>query len=267
MAMKFLNRWVLEPMNDYIYGARKVSEKMGVLQPIDQMFYSLNAFGFDILFKQSYDFQAINGEMVPKTGAAVIVVNHQSWLDPAIIGVALIKSTNRQAWQLAKADLISNNILNNYTRMGHSIYVRRGESDQVALAQCRDKLNSGDLVVVYPEGTLGPGNGKFLEFKTGALRLAYDCEVPIIPAAIYGSDIIFGKGAKFPKSKGMIRITFGKALTAEKLVKMKEISSGVSIPDFEKGTVKLQRIIHELWAELWAEAQTPPTESPTLVGK
>lgn len=267
MAMKFFNRWVLEPMNDFIYGTRKVSEKMGILQPVDQMLYSLNAFGFDILFKQSYDFQVFNGDMIPKNGGAVIVVNHQSWLDPAIIGLAIVKSTNRQAWQFAKADLISNNILNNYTRMGHSIFVRRGESDQVALAQCREKLNRGELVVVYPEGTLGPGNGKFLEFKTGALRLAYDCEVPLIPAAIYGSDIIFGKGAKFPKSKGLLRITFGKVLMADKLVKMKEISPEVSIPDFEKGTVKLQRIVHEMWAELWAEAQAPPVQSPNAVAK
>jgi 1-acyl-sn-glycerol-3-phosphate acyltransferase len=256
MALKFWNNWVAETTNDIIYGWRKVGEKMGIAQPIDSLFFNFESVAYDILFKQLYDYKWFNTEVIPKTGPCVVISNHCSLLDPLFIGLAIHKGTaGRQTWQLAKAELMRDSYLNIYTRMNHAIFIRRGDSDQQAIDKCKEKLHQGEMVTIFPEGTLGDGNGKFLDFKAGAIRIAHECDVPIIPAALFGTDLVFGKKSKVPATKGKVRAIFGTPIMPDKLVKQIEVSPGVMAPDYEKAMVKLQRTVRQLWADLWAAEQ------------
>ncbi len=98
--------------------------------------------------------------------------------------------------------------------------------------------------------------------------MAYECQVPIIPVATYGIDRVFGKTMKIPASKGRVRVKFGTPIAFDKLIKMKEISPGETAPDYQRAAAKLQRIVHDLWADLWAEDQkTEQKKEETVVAK
>ena len=148
--------------------------------------------------------------MIPLKDGFLIACNHQSESDPLFLGDAIWHHTNRQSYFLAKSELYTDPLMNMFTRMNKCIFVRCGDSDETALQKCRQVLYEGNPLIIFPEGTLNPGNGKFLEFKSGVVRLALDCQVPILPAAVYGSDRVFGKGAKMPQLKGKVRVSFAK---------------------------------------------------------
>jgi 1-acyl-sn-glycerol-3-phosphate acyltransferase len=274
MSLKHLSKFIAETIDDSIYASRKIGEKIGYQPFIDSKLYAAQGAGYWVLFRNRYDFQVINPELVPKKDPCIIVCNHQSEMDPLVIGGAIYHANSRQAYFLGKAELIATPLFNVFTRMNKGIYVRRGESDEAALIKCKQVLYEGNLLVIYPEGTLNPGNGKFLEFKSGAIRLAHDCQVPIIPAAIFGIDRIFGKGAKVPQMKGKLRVKFGKPIPPEKLIKPKsntDASLGIDALELTKATRKVQREVEKLWLDIWMqeqekhkehqEAQTSPTSA------
>ena len=72
--------------------------------------------------------------------------------------------------------------------------VRRGEGGAYAalLAAARPALAAGRTVVVYPEGTRGT-DGKVGEFHSGAVRLAADCGVALVPVAVLGTREVLPK--------------------------------------------------------------------------
>ena len=169
-------------------------------------------------------------------------------------------NSRRLPFQLAKSEYAQNPLFSIFTRLNKAIYIRRGDSDESALEKVKEALDSGEIVIFYPEGSMGKGNGEFLPFKSGITRMAYETGVPIIPVGHFGSDAIFGKGAKMPKNKGFLRVKFGEPLLPEKLFKNynhDEISAGndTEIPNFEKATKKIQRAVKKLWTDLWMDAE------------
>ncbi len=153
--------------------------------------------------------------------------------------------------------------MNMFTRMNKCIFVRRGDSDETALQKCRQVLYEGNPLIIFPEGTLNPGNGKFLEFKSGVVRLALDCQVPILPAAVYGSDRVFGKGAKMPQLKGKVRVSFGKFIPPEKLIKnLSNLTNSNTIDALEltKATRKVQREVEKVYMDIWMQEQQAKQE-------
>jgi 1-acyl-sn-glycerol-3-phosphate acyltransferase len=76
--------------------------------------------------------------------------------------------------------------------------VRRSGGDTYAqlLAAARPALKAGHTVVIYPEGTRST-DGQIGEFRSGAVRLARDCGVPIVPIAVLGTAAVLPKGASF----------------------------------------------------------------------
>jgi 1-acyl-sn-glycerol-3-phosphate acyltransferase len=259
-------KWILEPANDFIIALRKTGESLGIQSTIDQTSYMLEEKMFSELFQKAYDFKILGAENIPNDGAAIIAANHQSLIDPIVLGDAICQSNTRQPYQLAKAELMTNPVLNNFARTNHAIFIRRGDSDEQALMKCREILNQGNLLIVFPEGTLGPGNGKFLDFKNGAVRLALACKVPIIPCAIFGSDRIYGRNAKMISTSGKLRVKFGPALPIEKLFKKinkDEDHTNVLRPgitdvdglDFTRATRRVEREVERLWNDIWGMEQ------------
>jgi 1-acyl-sn-glycerol-3-phosphate acyltransferase len=134
----------------------------------------------------------------PEGQPAVFCVNHQSMFDPLIYGVTVTHYSRRILHIMAKQELFDTPISNAYIRWIYAFPVHRGEHDEVAYQTGLDLLKKGELVGMYPEGTLGPGGPNFLEPKTGAARLAIEAKVPIIPVGLTGPEKILPKGATTP---------------------------------------------------------------------
>jgi len=134
-------------------------------------------------------------EYIPKEGGALVCCNHNSEWDVIILATSLARN-GRILYQMAKDSLFKAPIVNAWIRTHHAFPLKRGESDLGSYMYARDRLEDGQLVVVYPEGTTNAGQGELLPGHTGAMRLAIEAKVPIIPIGITGTENIFPKHAK-----------------------------------------------------------------------
>ncbi len=120
-----------------------------------------------------------------QVGGMVVVMNHISWLDMPAVG-ALLPFAYRLSW-LAKAEVFDNPATRWFFQNMSVIPIKRGRRDLAALDAAVDALRAGAALLIFPEGhrsrsgVLQPGRG-------GAVRLAMQAGVPIVPVAISGSE-------------------------------------------------------------------------------
>lgn len=124
-------------------------------------------------------------ENIPVNGGALLVINHISNLDPIIAGVQI--ADRRPVRALAKASLFSKPIIGNVLRkMEHIPVLRNTSTAAEAYSAAIEKLKTGEVIAIYPEGTIPVDINTLGDFKTGAARLALATGVPIIPIGQWG---------------------------------------------------------------------------------
>ncbi len=131
-------------------------------------------------------------------GGCVVVANHSSHADTAVLLAA--QPAGAQPVFAAAADYWFDVPVRRFVASSliGVLPVRRSGTDTYAqlLAAARPALEAGRTVVIYPEGTRST-DGSVGEFRSGALRLARDCGVPIVPVAVLGTAEELPKGAGF----------------------------------------------------------------------
>jgi 1-acyl-sn-glycerol-3-phosphate acyltransferase len=126
-------------------------------------------------------------EQLPE-GGFVLAANHTSNFDPWPLGLPLFP--RRQLRFMAKSELF-NPILAPILRAGGAFRVRRGEGDVEAMRTAVKLVRDGEIVVMFPEGTRqkkGLRKRHTARPHTGAARIALTAGVPLVPAAIAGTD-------------------------------------------------------------------------------
>ena len=124
-------------------------------------------------------------EHVPASGGAVMVLNHSSFVDFFTAARAPFLRLGRPVRMLAKASLFRSRLVGPFMRGAGHIPVERGAGRE-ALAAAVDALRRGEFVGVLPEQTISP-SFELLPFKSGAVRMAQEADVPVIPAVSWGS--------------------------------------------------------------------------------
>ena len=121
-------------------------------------------------------------ERVPLTGGVVFAFNHFHWVDPPVFGLV----SPRPICFLAKAEAHAIPGLGELMRSFGTISVRRGESDREAVRRMREAVRDGNALGLFVEGTrqrVGvPG-----VVQPGAAMVAIQESVPVVPAAIHGT--------------------------------------------------------------------------------
>lgn len=133
------------------------------------------------LFKLWYNPKVINKEVIPKNGAFIVCGNHLHFLDqfPVVI------STKRTIHWLSKKEYFEGRHKWFYKSVG-CISVDRESHDGKAKRKALKYLKKGEAIGLFPEGTRNKTNEELLEFKKGAVKMAIDANVPIIPFARVG---------------------------------------------------------------------------------
>jgi 1-acyl-sn-glycerol-3-phosphate acyltransferase len=127
-------------------------------------------------------------------GGFVLAANHTSNLDPWPLGMPLWP--HRQLRFMAKVELF-NPVLGPILNAGGAFKVRRGENDIEAMRTAIDLVREGEIVVMFPEGTRrtkGLRKKHVARAHTGAARIALGAQVPLVPAAIAGTDRLLRLG-------------------------------------------------------------------------
>jgi 1-acyl-sn-glycerol-3-phosphate acyltransferase len=137
-------------------------------------------------------------------GGCIVVANHSSHADTAVLLAAL--PAKAQPVFAAAADYWFDVPVRRFVASSliGVLPVRRSGGDGYAqlLAAVRPALKAGRTVVIYPEGTRSI-DGEIGEFRSGALRLARDCGVPVVPVAVLGTAAVLPKGANWISSAPM----------------------------------------------------------------
>ncbi|MDR2340496.1 MAG: 1-acyl-sn-glycerol-3-phosphate acyltransferase [Deltaproteobacteria bacterium] len=146
---------------------------------------------------------------IPKKGGFVIFVNHRSLLD--IPAVAM--STGLPVTWLAKASLGRIPLFGWCLKRGHMLIEREGgtEAAKKMVAEAEERLNAGEIISIFPEGTRNMGDSPLLPFKKGAFILAKHTGAQLLPIATYNTGNLWPKGALLPHS-GKITVSIGKPM-------------------------------------------------------
>lgn len=138
-----------------------------------------------------------HGKPLPTTGPFVLAPNHYSEIDPVVMGAAAWK-LGRAPRFMAKASLFKVPVLGWLLRSSGQIPVERaGSKSSAAYHAAEDLVDKGRMVIVYPEGSLTRDSELWpMRGKTGAVRLALEHGIPVIPIAHWGTQELMPRYAK-----------------------------------------------------------------------
>ena len=119
---------------------------------------------------------------VKLSGAAMISSNHHTIIDPIII---MITYPFRRLCFLATKDLYRTKIMSFLLNAWRCIQVDKENFSLASFHQVVDRLNSGGVVVIFPEGQVtASGASSILTFKSGVILMAHKSGAPVIPMYI-----------------------------------------------------------------------------------
>jgi long-chain acyl-CoA synthetase len=124
-------------------------------------------------------------EHVPKDGACILAVNHQSYLDGLLVSMALDPGFLRRTFYYAKAKHVKGPLVW-LAEHCNVVVVEAGRDVGQSLRKLALALSQGGNLMIFPEGTRAD-DGALGEFKPAFARLALELNVPVIPVAINGA--------------------------------------------------------------------------------
>lgn len=121
-------------------------------------------------------------ENVPGQGRLLIAANHQSYLDPPLVGSCI----PREIFYLAKVELFRKPLLGPLIRHLNSIPINRAGQDLESLRRAAQVLQNDGALLIFPEGTRSR-TGQFLKPTRGLGFLAKQADAPVLPVYVHGT--------------------------------------------------------------------------------
>ena len=201
-----------------------------------------------------------NAQLIKVDSGIIFAGNHISWFDPFPVA-HFMWANNRPPIYLGKEAVFKIKVIGSLLRSLDQIPVKRNSEDAAgALSVAVERINAGEAVVIYPEGTITRDPAMWpMKGKTGAIRLALLTGAPLFPFAQWGAQEVIPpykfKFRIFPRKT--MRINVGQPLDLSKY-------QGKPLTDelLSSATDDLMQKITELLAELRVEV--PPTERKSL---
>ena len=130
-------------------------------------------------------------ENIPLTGGALLAVNHLSFVDYVMAGYPGVQR-KRLTRFMAKQEIFDHKVGGPVMRSFHHIAIDRAAGG-AGMKEARRYLDDGELVGIFPEGTISQ-SFELQPLKTGAVRIAADAGVPLIPVVLWGTQRFLTKG-------------------------------------------------------------------------
>ena len=142
-----------------------------------------------------FDYRVINREAIPPSGGLILAMNHQSFLDPPLAGIAC----DREVYFLARKSLLEIPVLGGLLLDLNVIPYDQEGGDMSALKSVIRVVKGGDAVLVFPEGTRSR-DGRLLPAQSGLGLVVAKTLAPVVPMRIFGAH------EAFPRDNSKIRM-------------------------------------------------------------
>ncbi len=182
--------------------------------PLKTFWYWLTSMSIWINAKLFFGLRTHNRAAVPLSGPVVILANHQSHLDPPLVGGA----TKRQLSYLAR-DTLFTGALAPLIRSYDAVPVDREGTGLAGIRAILKRLKEGGAVLLFPEGTRTK-DGDLQELKPGFIALVRRSKATVIPLGMDGPFDAWPRGAKFPTPFRRIAMHYGEPIVSEEVAKL-----------------------------------------------
>lgn len=144
----------------------------------------------------------------------LVVANHQSYLDPPLLGCAM---PQRQFDFLARAGLFDVKWLKPLITALHSVPIKENGSDPASIKEILRRLEAGRVVLVFPEGSRTE-TGEMGEFKRGVALLLKRAKCPVLPVGIAGAYDAWPRGSRPRPFRKRVIVEVGEPISYEELM-------------------------------------------------
>jgi 1-acyl-sn-glycerol-3-phosphate acyltransferase len=155
-------------------------------------------------------------QFLPPEGGGLVLSNHQSNLDPILIGLGCSRRLNYVArttlFRFAPLGWLINSL--------DTIPINREGSGFGGLKETLKRLKRGELVLLFPEGTRSP-DGEIHEMKPGFCAIAKRSAVPLIPVAVDGAFEAWPRHRSVPR-RTVVHVEFGEPIAPEEVARMSD---------------------------------------------
>lgn len=146
------------------------------------LYHVLHWIGFRPFLKALYRMEVAGADRIPAEGPCILVANHESLIDPFVLGVV----TTRKIRYMAKAELWRHGLARRVMEAFGTFPIERGGADSTALTRAGRLLAEGEILGIFPQGTCLPYARR--PFLRGAARLALATGAPIVPICMVGTE-------------------------------------------------------------------------------
>jgi 1-acyl-sn-glycerol-3-phosphate acyltransferase len=133
-------------------------------------------------------------ENIPPTGGLIVAANHQTYIDPFWIGFPIRRPQRFLAWNEAFGWPVVGKLMG----LVGAWPLQVEKSDPTTIRRTLQWLRGGGVVTIFPEGGRALADGLMSKFKPGAVRIALEANVPILPVTIRGAHRVWPKGYRLP---------------------------------------------------------------------
>jgi len=163
------------------------------------------------LFTVWFRYRARGVDRVPERGGVLLLINHQSFLDPLLVGLPL----SRPVCYLARDSLFRNPAIRWLFGKTYVIPINRQAAAASSIRAAVGRLREGHVVGMFPEGTRSE-DGQLGPLKSGFLLVVRRAQVPVCPVAVAGSRHAMPRNAWFVRPR-RCHVVFGEPLAFEEI--------------------------------------------------
>lgn len=150
-------------------------------------------------------------EHIPISGGVIVAGNHQTYVDPFWIGCQIKRPVRFLAWDAAfRWPLVGTSM-----RLFGAWPLNLEGTDPAPIRLSLQWVREGGAVVLFPEGGRGNPDGSLKKFKAGAVRMALEAGVPILPVTIRGGQRVWPSSFSLPRMGPAIEVIFHPLLVIE----------------------------------------------------